>query len=240
MTNNNLKIVLETNEELLNAIRRSVNEIPILAIDEVDIHKNDSALYDEILAHRLGLIPLQEGRKLEEFEDKPSTKNQLELSLKAKGPCTVYSGNFKGETKPIYDKMPIIILGEDQELQLVAFARLGKGKDHAKYSPGLVYYRHVSEITIKKPEGAKKILEKIKDSLITPLKDNLKVNETYKSDKDIDYIQTLIKDDSIEVKTGQEIVLFIESWGQKKPKEIFNEAVKVLDKNLKEFLKLFK
>ena len=136
--------------------------------------------------------------------------------------------------------MPIIILGEDQELQLVAFARLGKGKDHAKYSPGLVYYRHVSEITIKKPEGAKKILEKIKDSLITPLKDNLKVNETYKSDKDIDYIQTLIKDDSIEVKTGQEIVLFIESWGQKKPKEIFNEAVKVLDKNLKEFLKLFK
>ena len=43
MTNNNLKIVLETNEELLNAIRRSVNEIPILAIDEVDIHKNDSA-----------------------------------------------------------------------------------------------------------------------------------------------------------------------------------------------------
>ena len=240
MANDKLKIVLETNEELLNAIRRSVNEILILAIDEVEIHKNDSALYDEILAHRLGLIPLQEGRKLEEFEDKPNTKNQLELSLKAKGPCTVYSGSFKGEVKPIYDKMPIVILGEDQELQLVAFARLGRGKDHAKYSPGLVYYRHISEILIKKPEGAKKILEKIKDSLITPFKGNLKVNEIYKSNKDIDYIETLVKDESIEVKPGQEMVLFIESWGQKNPKDIFNEAVKVLDKNLKESLKALK
>ena len=42
-------------ESLANAIRRSVSEIPVLAIDEVEIFKNDSALYDEFLAHRLGL-----------------------------------------------------------------------------------------------------------------------------------------------------------------------------------------
>ena len=49
----------DMNISLANAIRRSVNEILILAIDEVDIYKNDSALYDEIIAHRLGLIPLR-------------------------------------------------------------------------------------------------------------------------------------------------------------------------------------
>ena len=44
---------------LANAIRRSVSEIPILAIYEADVYKNDSVLYDEVISHRLGLIPLK-------------------------------------------------------------------------------------------------------------------------------------------------------------------------------------
>ena len=45
--------------EMLNALRRIIlKEIPTMAVDEVIILKNDSPLYDEILAHRLGLIPL--------------------------------------------------------------------------------------------------------------------------------------------------------------------------------------
>ena len=55
------KIIFNTDMSisLLNALRRSVNEIPILAIDSLEISKNDSALYDEIIAHRVGLIPLK-------------------------------------------------------------------------------------------------------------------------------------------------------------------------------------
>ena len=55
------KLVLRipANEPLANAIRRSVAEIPVLAVDEVEIFKNDSALYDEMIAHRVGLIPLK-------------------------------------------------------------------------------------------------------------------------------------------------------------------------------------
>ena len=57
----NEEIVFKTgmNVSLANAIRRSVGEIPILAISECDIYKNDSALYDEIIAHRLGLVSLK-------------------------------------------------------------------------------------------------------------------------------------------------------------------------------------
>jgi len=54
-----LRFVAEINEELTNALRRYANQIPVLAIDEVEISMNDSPLYDETVAHRLGLIPLK-------------------------------------------------------------------------------------------------------------------------------------------------------------------------------------
>ncbi|MEM1841913.1 MAG: DNA-directed RNA polymerase subunit D, partial [Ignisphaera sp.] len=44
---------------LLNVIRRySLAKVPTYAIDEVMIIVNTSAMFDEILAHRLGMIPL--------------------------------------------------------------------------------------------------------------------------------------------------------------------------------------
>tara|TARA_Y100000310_G_scaffold296161_1_gene328186 strand:+ start:2994 stop:3734 length:741 start_codon:yes stop_codon:yes gene_type:complete len=242
MAEDKLKVVLETNEALANAIRRSCNDIPVIAIDEVEIHKNDSALYDEMLAHRLGLIPFEAGKKLEEYKegDKPSMKNQAQLTLKIKGPCIAQSGDFKGELKPIHDKMPIVILEKDQELELIAFARLGRGNKHAKHSPGLVYYRHISEMTVKKVEGAKVILDKISESLTTPLKGSLKVGDVYKSTLDIDEAENFGEDGSVEVSPGKEMVMFIESWGQVSSKEIFSEAVKTLEGNLKGFLKALK
>jgi len=54
-----VSFILDMDVSLANAIRRSVAEIPVLAIVEADIYKNDSALYDEIIAHRLGLLSLK-------------------------------------------------------------------------------------------------------------------------------------------------------------------------------------
>jgi DNA-directed RNA polymerase subunit D len=240
------RYALELDETMANAIRRSVNEIPVIAIDSVEIHKNDSALYDEIIAHRIGLIPLKEGRKLVDSEDcscegKGCNKCEIKVSLKAKGPVTVYAEELKGDAEVIYKKMPIVILEKDQELEFVGFARLGKASKHAKYSPGLVYYRHVSEIKIIKATEAEKIIEKLKDSLLDAPKGKIKAGEVYESDKDGDYIETLARDsDAVEVKPGEKIIFFVESWGQMTPFEIFSDAVKALNKNLKEVSKVIK
>ena len=116
---------MEANESLANAIRRSVSEVPTLAIDEVEIFKNDSALYDEIVSHRLGLVPLKTEKSM-------SKKTKIEFKLSKKGPCTVYSGDLDGAGEVIYKNIPITILGKEHKLELVATAILGTALEHAK------------------------------------------------------------------------------------------------------------
>ena len=78
----------EIEDSLINSIRRYVGQIQLAAIDEVEIIKNDSPLYDETLAHRLGLVPLKQSSKKE---------GKLKLSSQEKG--MVYSGSLKGDLK---------------------------------------------------------------------------------------------------------------------------------------------
>ncbi len=142
---------MQVSESLANAIRRSTAEVPTLAIDEVEIFKNDSALYDEMLAHRLGLVPLKTEKSM-------NAKTKIDLKLSKVGPCTVYSGDLTGSAEVVYGKIPLTILGEGHKLELVGTAILGKGIEHAKYIPGLAYYRHL--INVKSSSEADKIIEK--------------------------------------------------------------------------------
>jgi len=126
-----LSLITDMSTTLANAIRRSALEIPIMAVDEIDIVKNDSALYDEMVAHRIGLIPIKTDK----------TTKETKFKLKETGPKTVYSTDMKPSIGTDY-KIPIVILDKEQELEMVADARLGKGIEHIKYSPGLIYFKH--------------------------------------------------------------------------------------------------
>jgi len=89
-TKEKVESVAEIDESLANAIRRSANEIPVLAIENLEIHKNDSVLYDEIIAHRLGLVPLEmkKGMKLPSecsCKGKGCSKCQVKLKIVGKG-----------------------------------------------------------------------------------------------------------------------------------------------------------
>jgi len=140
---NQITFSAEIDESLANAIRRYVGQIPILAIDEVEISKNDSPLYDETIAHRLGLIPFKMDKAFDE-------KNTEKITLAVKKEGTVYSGELKGKLKPVYDKIPITILKKGQELELIATAKAGKGNTHAKFFPGIIFYRNSVKVKINK------------------------------------------------------------------------------------------
>ena len=67
------------------------------------------------------------------------------------GTRTVYSGELVSENPdvmPVSDKIPIIKLAKRQKLKLEAYARLGKGKVHAKWQPvSMCAYKYFPKIT---------------------------------------------------------------------------------------------
>src|SRR3989344_7342502 len=141
--------------EIANSLRRiMIGEVPTLAIDEIDFQKNDSALYDEVLAHRFGLVPLVTDLSSYEMKETCScegagcAKCQLVMSLKAKGPATVYSSELQStdpKVKPVFPNIPLVILVKQQRLEIEATAILGQGKVHMKFAPCIAYYTTENE-----------------------------------------------------------------------------------------------
>jgi DNA-directed RNA polymerase subunit D len=224
------KIVLreKISQSLINAIRRSVDEIPTLAIDEVEIFKNDSTLYDEVLSHRIGLVPLK-------TENKMGEKTVIEFSIQKKGKCTVYSEDIKGGGEVVYGKMPLTILENNQEIEIVCTAKMGKGVEHSKYSPGIIYYRALSEIKLGNPK-IDRIVQDSNKGVVKPEKKSGK----WLCDISESEIDDVLKIDNEAVNDSKEILIFIESFGHLKPRAIFLKSIEALQKNLGEFEKNIK
>ena len=121
-----------------NALRRiCLNGVPIYAIDTVDMMANSSVMADEGIAHRLGLIPLKTELSAVE-QDNESDKVMFTLdSGETTETRTVLSGELKSlddVIKPVSDDIPIVTLAPGQRLKLEAYARLGRGTEHAKWN----------------------------------------------------------------------------------------------------------
>lgn len=242
---NKLVFVLKgINSDIANAIRRSVYDVPVLAIDEVEISKNDSALYDEMIALRLGLVPLRAEKKTFTEKNECSCKEKgcakctASLTLKAKGPCTVYSGDLKSKTvEVVYPDMPIVTLQEGQELEIVADARLGKGKEHVKYSPGLVWFRQYPQIEIPKECESCKECADVCPKKVYSFDKKLIIKNLEACDLCDACAEECRKKGMQPIKisgSNEDYIFYIESFGQISPKEIVIEALDAIEKNVNE------
>lgn len=131
-----------------NALRRiCLNGVPIFAIDTVDMIENSSILADEAIAHRLALIPLEtdltrfvEPSKCDCKSENGCSNCRVMLVFDVESTDTtktVFSNELTSEDesiKPVSDTIPIVQLVPGQRVKLEAYARLGRGSDHAKWS----------------------------------------------------------------------------------------------------------
>jgi len=221
--------VAEMNESLANAVRRYLNQIPILAIDEVEISRNDSSLYDETIAHRMGLIPLK--------MDKMTTGGKevkLKLSVKKEG--AVYSKELTGSIKPVYEKIPITFLNKGQELEIVAKVKAGKGEEHSKFSPGLMFYRNVFDVKIDK-DCPKEVVDACPQKILKMENGRVVVKDNYKCDMCGACLDICKQKDLIKITPTKELLINLESFGQLSVTEIFKKSLEILKKDLKEVSK---
>ena len=144
--------------EIANAIRRTIMlDVPSLAIENVTIYDNTSALFDEIVAHRLGLLPLPTDLEMLVFredcacDDEGCPNCTVHYTVSKEGECTVYSGDLDAEDASwavVDDKIPLLRLNKGQRIILEAEAVLGTGKQHAKWQPasgiGYTYYPSIT------------------------------------------------------------------------------------------------
>ncbi|MFH1310960.1 MAG: DNA-directed RNA polymerase subunit D [Nanoarchaeota archaeon] len=223
-TENQVVFTAEIDETIANSIRRYIGQIPVLAVDEVEISKNDSPLYDETVAHRIGLIPLK--------DEKTSEKKPAKLTLNVKKEGVVYSGDLKGHPAVVYKNIPLTTLSSDQVLQLNAIAKVGKGSEHAKFSPGLMFYRNVSEITLDKDcyEEIKRIIPEIE---IKEKGQKIILIDNKKREV-VDVCEGIAdkKKKKAEIEKKDELVITVESFGQISAEEVFTKSIDALKKDL--------
>ncbi|MDV0442711.1 DNA-directed RNA polymerase subunit D [Methanorbis rubei] len=154
-----------------NALRRSmIGEVPTLAIEDVRIYDNTSVLFDEILAHRLGMVPIK--TDLSQFVRRSECSCEgvgcpqctITFTMSKEGPGMLTSGDLISmdpRTVPVHNNVPIVKLWENQKVVLEAVAELNTGSEHAKWQPTLACgYKEFPMITIHDTcDGCKKCVD---------------------------------------------------------------------------------
>ncbi|XP_075002838.1 DNA-directed RNA polymerases I and III subunit RPAC1 isoform X4 [Calonectris borealis] len=144
---------------IANAFRRILlAEVPTMAVEKVFVYNNTSIVQDEILAHRLGLIPIRADPRLFEYRNQVYSKHMTWVPL---GNQTDLFPD--ADFRPVHDDILIALLRPGQEIDVLMHCVKGIGKDHAKFSPvATASYRLLPDITLLQPieDEAAEMLQK--------------------------------------------------------------------------------
>jgi DNA-directed RNA polymerase subunit D len=251
-----LRLLIEgTNAAFMNALRRIViSEVPTMAIDEVVIIENSSPLQDEFLSHRIGLVPLKTDLDTYNLPENCECKSEfgcnlcrVSLVLEAEAEdrrMTVYSGDLKSENPaavPVSNRIPIVKLAPEQRIRLEAYARLGKGKDHARWQPvsKCAYkYRPFVKIDTKLCDLCGDCIKVCPENILAKSGSKIVVKNVSNCTLCQDCVDACQKNPKAANVTWDEssFLFSLESTGALQAERIFQEAIKILDQKLKNFL----
>ncbi len=243
-------LIKKSNAQFVNAIRRAIMEnVPTMAIEDVEIRKNGSVLYDEVIAHRLGLLPLTTDLGSYNLPSQCKCNGegcascQVKLMLEAEGPGIITASEIKSKdpkVKPVFAETPIVKLLKGQKVEIEATAMLGTGKAHAKWSPAHVWYKHKPIVRMGNVKDPHKVAESCPPGVFEVKNGKLTVNEEKLLTTDLAGLAEEISGKEVTLENSDDFVMFIESFGQLDCKEILEQAAKSLDEDLEQFENLLK
>jgi len=231
-----------------NALRRiMVSEIPTMAVDSVEFHENDSVLFDEVVAHRIGLIPISfdpdkfNARSSCRCGGKGCSLCQVVFAVERTGPGMVYSGDMKSSNKavkPSSPDFPIVELLKSQSIRLEATAILGTGSEHAKWQAANASYQYYPQLVVKDAKEAKKCLKACPKDAI-----KLRAGKPVLADPEkCDLCRQCLEGcKGIEIEGDPTRFIFrVESVSGLKPDYIISKSAEILERKADEFKKELK
>jgi DNA-directed RNA polymerase subunit D len=249
LTEDTIRFILEgVDVAFANALRRTmVAEVPIMTIDDLFIFDNSSIVADEVLSHRIGLIPLKTDLETYVLPENcdcelelgcPKCRIVLTLDVEATDDnITVYSGDFESEDPviiPASPGIPLTKLAPGQAVRVEAYAQLGQGKTHTKWSPvSMCVYQNISEIPIEDESKVTECIEALNfayDSTDTAeIKDGkLRIIDIHRFESN-KICRDNISHEAIMDNLIEDSFLFtVESVGSLPPESIVKEAVRIL------------
>ena len=237
-----------------NALRRTMmTEVPCMTIDDIFFFDNSSVMSDEVLAHRLGFVPLATDLDSYVLPERCRCESDLGCSLcrvvltldvEAEGERkVVYSGDLVSEDPRVVSTspgIPLVKLAPGQAVKLEAYARLGAGKAHAKWQPvSMCVYQNVAEIEIDEERctACGQCIEACPRGVLALEEGKLKVVYLYACTLCGDCAEACPEEPPAVVQHMRDdtFLFTVESTGCIPPERIVSEAARILTEKLDEF-----
>jgi len=259
----------DVNYSFVNSVRRSlVSMVPCLALHEIDFHMGSlgsyvdeesgdereyesiSAMFNEIVAHRIGMLPIPTDEKtIEAFGDSigdDSKQPDIMYSLHKQGPCTVYSGDLEpvsGDDSLVIPEtnVPIVKLAEGQAILVYAKAKMGNAQKHTKWQCAVApRFYQAPTITVSSGKGSKAIFDIVDKKDFKKKGKSHVIDNPVKAHAALNKLEQLWNDkeakESMEVSTKKDHFIFeFETNGAMKASLALEQALKALDGHCNEF-----
>ena len=260
----------DVNYSFVNSIRRSlVSMVPCLAIHEVDFHMGSlgayvdeesgeekeyesiSAMFNEIVAHRIGMLPIPTDEKtVEAFGESigdDSKQPDIMYSLHKQGPCTVYSGDLEpvnGDAALVIPEtsVPIVKLAEGQAILVYAKAKMGTAKQHAKWQTVVApRFYQAPTLTVSSGKGSKTVIDTVGKEHFKKKGKNHVIDDPVKAHEAIKKLESLWNDEDAKnamtvTRNKTHFILEFETTGAMEAKLALEQALKSLGSHCKDFM----